>query len=247
MAKFEDFEQFARKLRLELYFATHSIASDNTLSEEFEREKERWKQKSDFSPCPGESEDLEKFLTELQIYLFNPENRNKFKDNLSADEREVLKDLQKWNKDPDNPRVIRVQDKGSRFMVDWKKRYISKTLGCLQDSETFFSTEVDPGEAIGERVQSWADKWEGREGITREVCDWIKVHSPRPATVHGNIKTHKPSWPYRFIMSAHGTATKRLARWVEHHLQPFAQQHTLYINRENDLILIMTPENRIKL
>ena len=83
--------------------------------------------------------------------------------------------------------------------------------------------------AIGERVQSWADKWEGAEGITREVCDWIKVHSPRPATVYGNIKTHKPSWPYKFIMSAHGTATERLARWVEHHLQPFAQQHTSYI------------------
>ena len=55
-------------------------------------------------------EALEKFLTELQIYLFNPKNRNKFKNNLSADEREALKDLQKWNKDPDNLRVIRVQD-----------------------------------------------------------------------------------------------------------------------------------------
>ena len=73
-------------------------------------------------------------------------------------------------------------------MVDWKQRYISKTLDYLQDSETFISTEVDPGVAIGERVQSWADKWEGAEGITREVCDWIKVHSPRPATVYGNIK-----------------------------------------------------------
>ena len=85
----------------------------------------------------------------MQIYLFNPENRNKFKDNLSADEREALKDLQKWNKDPDNPRVIRVQDKGSRFVVDWQQRYISKTLDYLHDRETFISTEVDPGVAIG--------------------------------------------------------------------------------------------------
>ena len=154
------------------------------LPEDLEREKEPWKQKSDFSPCPGESEALEKFLTELQIFLFNPENRNKFKDNLSADEREALRDLQKWNKDPDNPRVISVQDKGSRFVVDWKKRYISKTLDYLQYSETFSSTEVDPSEAIAESVQSWADKWEGAEGITREVCDWIKGHSPGPANVY---------------------------------------------------------------
>ena len=121
VAKFEDFQQFARKLRLKLYFATRSIESDNTLSEDFEREKERWKHKSDFSPCPGESETLEQFLTELQIFLFDPKNRNKFWDNLSTDEREALKDLQKWNKDPDNPRVIRVQDKGSRFVVHWHR------------------------------------------------------------------------------------------------------------------------------
>ena len=147
VAKFKDFEQFARKLRLKLYFAARR-------SEDFDREKEPWKHKSEFSPCPGESEALEKFLTELQIFLFNPENRNKFRDNLSADEREALKDLQKWNKDPGNPRVIRVQDKGSRFVIDWKKRYISKTLDYLQDSETFIGMEVDPSEAIGERAQS---------------------------------------------------------------------------------------------
>ena len=158
VAKFEDFEQFARKLRLKLYFAARSIESDNTVSEDSEREEEPWKHKREFSPCPGECEALEKFLTELQIFLFNPENRNIFRDNLSADERELLKDLQKWNKDPENPRVIRVQDEGSRFVIDWKKRYISKTLDYLQDSETFIGMEIDPGEGIGERVQSWADK-----------------------------------------------------------------------------------------
>ena len=92
----------------------------------------------------------------------------------------------------------------------------------------FIGTEVDPSEAIGERVQSWVDKWEGAEVITRDVCDWIKVHSPGPATVYGNIEPLKPNWPYRFIMSAHGTATEWLARWVEHHLQPFAEQHFVH-------------------
>ena len=87
VAKCEDFEQFARKLRLKLCFATCSIASDNTLSEDFEQEKEPWKQKSDFPPCPHESQALQNFFTELQIFLLNP---NKFKDNLSADEREML-------------------------------------------------------------------------------------------------------------------------------------------------------------
>ena len=44
------------------------MAIDNTLSEDFEREKEPWKQESDFSPCPCESKALEKFLTELRYF-----------------------------------------------------------------------------------------------------------------------------------------------------------------------------------
>ena len=85
-----------------------------------------------FSPTPGENAVLERFLTELFAYLFNPKNRNKFKDNLSRGEREALKEMQKWNRDPENPRVIRVQDKGSRFVIDWKSRYKSKTGGRVR-------------------------------------------------------------------------------------------------------------------
>ena len=99
---------------------------------------------STFSPTPGENEALEKFLTELFSCLFNPRNRNKFKDNLSRGEREALREMQGWNRDPDNPRVIRVQDKGSRFVIDWKRRYRSKTLEYLTDETTFRETDGDP-------------------------------------------------------------------------------------------------------
>ena len=71
----------------------------------------------------------------MQAFLVNPKNRNKFKNNLSATEKEALRDLQKWNKDLDNPRVIRVQDKGSRFVIERRDRYISKTLEYLQDAD----------------------------------------------------------------------------------------------------------------
>ena len=77
-----------------------------------------WEQMSTFSSTPGENEALEKFISELTSYLLNPQNRNEFKDNLSRAEREALKEMQTWNKDPNNLRLIRVQDKGSRFVVD---------------------------------------------------------------------------------------------------------------------------------
>ena len=63
---------------------------------------------------------LERFLTGLSAYLFNHKNRNKFKDNLSSGKREALRDMKRWKRDPENPKVVRVQDKGSRFVIDWK-------------------------------------------------------------------------------------------------------------------------------
>ena len=67
----------------------------------------------------------------------------------------------------------------------------------------------------------WADGWKGEEVLSEDECLWIKAHNSKPATVYANIKTHKPGWPYRFIMSARGTATEYLARWIEHKLKPY--------------------------
>ena len=136
---------------------------------------------SSFSPVPGENAVLERFLTELFAYLFNPKNRNKFKDNLSRGEREALKEMQKWNRDPENPRVIRVQDKGSRFVIEWKSRYKSKTLEYLQDENTFRETDGDPNELISEQVARWADRWKGEEVLSEDECLWIKAHNPKPS------------------------------------------------------------------
>ena len=67
-----------------------------------------------------------------------------------------------WNKDPDNPRVIRVQDKGSRFVVDWKERYIRKSMEHIGDNSTFVCNEVDLSVLNNQAVREWAQKWEER-------------------------------------------------------------------------------------
>ena len=72
--------------------------------------------------------------------------------------------MQTWNKEPHNPRVIRVQDKCSRFVVDWKSRYKSKTIEYLQDEATFRHNEEDPNRLISEKV---AGKMARRWGTVR--------------------------------------------------------------------------------
>ena len=47
----------------------------------------------------------EEFLTEVTGYIFDPKNMGKRVDNLTSEERGALRDLSKWNKDPNNARL----------------------------------------------------------------------------------------------------------------------------------------------
>ena len=88
VAKFNHFNEFARKLHLKVFFNKRTGRElANQQQEARDQEKAPWEQMSSFSPTPGENAVLERFLTELFAYLFNPKNRNKFKDNLNRGKR----------------------------------------------------------------------------------------------------------------------------------------------------------------
>ena len=80
---------------------------------------------------------LVEFLTEVMGYIFYPKNMGKRVGNLTSEERGALRDLSKWNKDPNNSRLIRVQDKGSCFVVDFKDSYEQKVNEYVGDPSTF--------------------------------------------------------------------------------------------------------------
>ena len=71
------------------------------------------------------------FLMQVYQELFNPQNRKWVNDNLTSDKRDSLRAIGKWNKDHQNPRVVRVEDKGSGFVIDWKKTTLGNALNLL--------------------------------------------------------------------------------------------------------------------
>ena len=54
-------------------------------------------------------------------YLFNPSNTQKPRNHLNKNEKLALKEIKSWD-----DKVIRVQDKGSRFVVLSNNHYESK-------------------------------------------------------------------------------------------------------------------------
>ena len=263
--KYDDFLKFARKLRLAVFFhrlksstATGTRNSQTNISENHTPENQSqdntntldtysdefpWTKPSTFEPRIGQNESLELFIQEVESFLFYSGKSKKVKDNLTAQQREALKRLRTWNKDPSCPRMFLVQDKGSRLVVEWKNKYKQRMLNYLEDINVFKEETEDPSQRNMERVQKWAVKWNREEQIGEEEMDWIVSVTSKPGKVYGNIKTHKENWPYRYILSCNGTPIENLAKWIEFHLKPLARIHKAYIKDTGHLLNLLEDLN----
>ena len=94
----------------------------------------------------------------MQVYqdLFNPQNRKWVKDNLTVEERDSLKRICRWNKESDNLRVVRVEDKGSSFVIDWRSKYLKECSEIIADQSTFSEDDKDLSEDNRNKVNQWA-------------------------------------------------------------------------------------------
>ena len=79
------------------------------------------------------------------------------------------------------------------------------------------------------RIQEWTNIWYREGQIGEEEKDWIETGGSKAAKIHGNIKTQKSNWPYRYIISFIGTPIEKLAEWAEVHLKSIARLHPAYI------------------
>ena len=77
------------------------------------------------------------FLANVRRDLINPENIRQASDNLSQKEQAALKELKNSNV------VIRIQDKGSRFVLIDEKDYEEKMFGQLNNQLYYKSLQSD--------------------------------------------------------------------------------------------------------
>ena len=105
--------------------------------------------------------------------------------------------------------MVRVQDKGSRIEFEDKERYINNVLSYLENTDVFQENINDPSKNYQDKVKRWTDKWKGE--LSENEVSWINKDNVRPGKVYGNIKTHKQSNPYRYIISSNGTSIENQA------------------------------------
>ena len=75
--------------------------------------------------------------------------------------------------------VVRLQDKGSRFVIRDRNDYLNKVESNLSDS-SFDILSSDPSHSFYRTVKDWGDKWMGIGEITQPLLNCILNVNPRP-------------------------------------------------------------------
>ena len=131
---YDDLEAFEARLRTAVFFIESNPEDGQESSSHLPQvpKEKKWK------PPPSRYPELELFLASVRRDLINPRNIKLARDNLTQGERVALKQLR--NSDV----VIRIQDKGSRFVLIEKGEYEDKMFGQLQNQLHYKPLQEDP-------------------------------------------------------------------------------------------------------
>ena len=132
---------------------------------------------------------LEIFIKKIEKDLFNPENIKKVLQNLRKNETAALKDIRNWDKN-----VVRVQDKGSRFVVLDNDDYIKKVEHQINRS-SFQRLEYDPTKSFEVKVNTWVEKWSQMNILDKKWKSYIQTEYSTSGKMYWLIKTHENDNP----------------------------------------------------
>ena len=147
---------------------------------------------------------LETFIELVENDIFKPDNYRRIKSNITKEEREALKNIQR-----DTTRSYRIQDKGSRFVILDNDDYIEKIDYQLRRSSVSELND-DPSNDFEINVIMWTEKWK-RNGVLNDSWSrFMKPSNSTPGKMYGLVKTHKEGNPVRVITCGCGTAIENI-------------------------------------
>ena len=224
----DDLEAFEARLRTAVFFLEKSDESEEC--PEMPRHLLQVPGKKIWRPPVSKYPELELFLSNIRKDPLNPNNIRTAKDNLSSREHLALKNLR-------NPTtVIRMQDKGSRFVLLNSVDYEEKVLGQLQNDLHYKPLHSDPTAKHVYLVEKWCSKCLQKGEISPKIADWVNNKKAKPGVAFGNVKTHKEGNPLRLITSCCGTQIENLSAFTEFYLQPLACKLPSFIKDTTDLL-----------
>ena len=126
----QDFDNFVNKLRSHYLNATSTVTgtTNNNKQALDEPPPKKVEKKSNFRVKTTSLHNLESFIEKIEHIIFRPLNHNKdVFHNITKNERTALKEIKTWN-----DFCVRVQDKGSRFVILSNEDYCSNVMTQIE-------------------------------------------------------------------------------------------------------------------
>ena len=190
---------------------------------------------------PTSNKNLELFIENLEKDLINPENVKKFRHNITREEQIALKEIRNWDE-----QTIRIQDKGSRFLLLDNLDYEEKVQHQISRS-SFEKISENPNKIYEKIVNAWIEKWYNNKNITKRWEKFITVRDSTPGKMYGNVKMDKIGNPTRVITSGCNTAIENLPIFVENVVYDIASELPSRIKDTNHMLDIINNLNSLGL
>ena len=144
-----------------------------------ENTTKRMKQKKNdvmYRSNPTINKNLQLFLENWEKDLLNPKNVKRYWQNITREEQTALKEIRNWNE-----QAVRIQDKGSRFVILDSSDYRNSFEKPLENSCQKYE----------KKVNNWMGKWYSRPVKIKKFCGGRMVQ-----LILGNFKTNGNSSIY---------------------------------------------------
>lgn len=129
--------------------------------------------------------------------------------------------------------VILPADKGNATVVMDRKEYVEKINGMLEDG-TYGRLKKDSTTAVESRVTKVLRRWEREEHINRKFRLRLQPQSSAPPQLYGLPKIHKQGTPLRPIVSAIGSPTYDIAKFLIKIISPLTGKSESFIENSSD-------------
>ena len=143
---------------------------------------------------------------------------------------------------PESEDVIRMQDKGNKFVVVDKQTDIRKAEEQIVKS-SMEPLDDDLTQNTINRVKHWCEKWKNTGHLSTEWENYIVNPDATAARNNPLYKTHKPGTPVRLLTSGCKSATEGISEYVEKKCAPLAQNMRSRIRDTSHLLEIIDELN----
>ena len=196
--------------------------------------------KSDWKPPVQPSVALETFLEEVKFELASTA-LVKPKDNISTGERQALKELSR-NKSI----ILKKSDKGSTTVLMSRQDKLNEGQVLLDDLNNYRPLDKPMVETTANKAQNLIKSLLSEGHIDKMTAKWLS-HTPDPPRIpvfYTLTKIHKRTLVGRPVISGCSGPTEKISAFVDHLIQPIAQQQDSYLKDTTDFINFI---ERIKL